>query len=143
MKNRKTIGSLAALGCMLLSAVILFVAISGIRNSMDLSRNARQVQHRLEERLALMDVYMQEALQEDHSLWLDLNGGVPEDMVIYRYCSDTLQSWCHQFPIRNDDISEKIMIPVIVNPGNKVDGLTSEQIRQIFTGEVTDWNQLG
>ena len=117
MKNRKTIGSLAALGCMLLSAVILFVAISGIRNSMDLSRNARQVQHRLEERLALMDVYMQEALQEDHSLWMDLNGGVPEDMVIYRYCSDTLQSWCHQFPIRNDDISEKIMIPVIVNPG--------------------------
>ena len=34
-------------------------------------------------------------------------------------------------------------IAVIVNPGNKVDGLTSEQIRQIFTGEVTDWNQLG
>lgn len=48
MKNRKTIGSLAALGCMLLGAVILFVAISGIRNSMDLSRSARQVQHRLE-----------------------------------------------------------------------------------------------
>lgn len=34
-------------------------------------------------------------------------------------------------------------IAVIVNQSNAVDGLTSEQIRQIFTGEVTDWNQIG
>ena len=34
-------------------------------------------------------------------------------------------------------------IAVIVNLGNPVQGLTSEQIRQIFTGELTDWNQVG
>ena len=34
-------------------------------------------------------------------------------------------------------------IAVIVNQSNALDGLTSEQIRQIFTGEVTDWNQIG
>lgn len=34
-------------------------------------------------------------------------------------------------------------IAVIVNPENPVDGLTAEQIRAIYTGEVTDWSQVG
>ena len=33
-------------------------------------------------------------------------------------------------------------IAVIVNNANAAEDLTSEQIRQIFTGEVTDWNQV-
>ena len=34
-------------------------------------------------------------------------------------------------------------IAVIVNPANKVADLTVDQIGQIFTGEITDWSQLG
>lgn len=34
-------------------------------------------------------------------------------------------------------------IAVIVNLDNEVEDLTSEQIRQMFTGELTDWNALG
>ncbi len=33
-------------------------------------------------------------------------------------------------------------IAVIVNPENPVENLTSEQIRGIYTGEITDWNEL-
>ena len=33
-------------------------------------------------------------------------------------------------------------IAVIVNHANPADGLTSEEIRGIFTGEITDWRQL-
>ena len=33
-------------------------------------------------------------------------------------------------------------IAVIVNNANTLEGLTSEQIRQIFTGEVTDWSEV-
>ncbi len=34
-------------------------------------------------------------------------------------------------------------IAVIVNQENALDNLTSEQIRQIYTGEITDWSKLG
>ena len=31
----------------------------------------------------------------------------------------------------------------IVHPGNKVKSLTQEQIRKIYTGEITNWKQVG
>ena len=34
-------------------------------------------------------------------------------------------------------------IAVVVNPANGVENLTVEQIAKIFTGEITDWSQLG
>ena len=34
-------------------------------------------------------------------------------------------------------------IAVIVNPENPVEALTSEEIRKIFVGEITSWDQLG
>jgi phosphate transport system substrate-binding protein len=34
-------------------------------------------------------------------------------------------------------------VAVIVNPANPIAGMTIEQVREIFTGEVTRWNQIG
>lgn len=33
-------------------------------------------------------------------------------------------------------------IAVVVNPGNPVDELSGEQVKAIYTGEITDWNSL-
>lgn len=42
-----------------------------------------------------------------------------------------------EFEIARDGIS------VVVNPANTVSGLTSEQIRKIFAGEITNWREVG
>lgn len=34
-------------------------------------------------------------------------------------------------------------IAVVVNPENKVSGITTEQLKQIYTGEITNWSQIG
>ena len=34
-------------------------------------------------------------------------------------------------------------IAVIVNPESAVEGLTSDQVKQIFTGEITSWSEIG
>lgn len=34
-------------------------------------------------------------------------------------------------------------IAVIVNPESAVEDLTSDQVKQIFTGEITSWSEIG
>jgi len=34
-------------------------------------------------------------------------------------------------------------VAVIINPANPITNMTTEQVRAIFTGEITRWNQLG
>jgi phosphate transport system substrate-binding protein len=33
-------------------------------------------------------------------------------------------------------------IAVVVNPENSIAGLTTEQVRAIFTGEITNWSEV-
>jgi phosphate transport system substrate-binding protein len=34
-------------------------------------------------------------------------------------------------------------IAVIVNPANKIDALSKKQVKQIFTGQISDWSEVG
>lgn len=37
----------------------------------------------------------------------------------------------------------KDAIAIVVHPGNSVSNLSMEQLRKIYTGEITNWNQVG
>lgn len=34
-------------------------------------------------------------------------------------------------------------VAIVVNPANGVENLTVEQIAKIFTGEITNWSEVG
>ena len=92
---------------------------------------ARKVGSVLEKRMAVLDTFANRALAQPHDQWMDLEG-LPEDMVIYRYMNDTLQSWCHQFTVDNDDISTRVVVQRfpnlrynLVSPLTQVDTLVN------------------
>lgn len=92
---------LAVLGVAL--CLLLSFLQSGLPD--DLSSEAARLQDNLHKREALLDEFAYKALDEPADKWLDMPD-LPEDMVIYRYVGDVLQSWAHQFPFANDDLRE-------------------------------------
>ena len=88
---------------------LLVASLLANQSHPDTASTARDLGHRVEKRLALLDDYARQALEADPEAWLRLED-LPEDMVVYRYHEDTLQSWAHQFPLRNDDIRPRTLI---------------------------------
>lgn len=96
---------------------IILVAISVLFNGtyrQNQEQVSKKMSARVEKRLAVLDKYAERALNtpvDEFLLFEDL----PSDMVIYRYVNDSLQSWCNQFPLINDDISSKLLIERLTN----------------------------
>ncbi len=107
----------------LLAAAVVVLAVSllsGNRHS-NVESAAEELGEKMDRRMALLDKYISEALHTPTDEWLNLKG-LPEDMVVYRYVEDTLQSWAHQFPIRNDDIRPRTLVQRL---GDSRDNLSS------------------
>ena len=98
-------------GVAVLSVALVLLVASLLANQAhpDTESTARDLGRRVEQRLALLDRFATQALEADPEAWLRLED-LPEDMVVYRYREDTLQSWAHQFPLRNDDIRSQTLI---------------------------------
>lgn len=56
-------------------------------------------------RIGMMDAFAQRALKAPSDQWINIFN-FPEDMVLYRYVSDTLQSWINLFPTHNDEVDK-------------------------------------
>lgn len=76
--------------------------------------SARRLTRIMNERFDKLESYMKQATAKNPGGWLEMES-LPSDMVIYRYCSDTLQSWCNQFSLDNDDISQRLVVQRFVN----------------------------
>ncbi|MBQ3766377.1 MAG: cache domain-containing protein [Bacteroidales bacterium] len=91
-------------------ALVLIVAsLLTTRSHPDTASAASDLGKRVERRVDVLESYVRRALEADPDSWLRLEG-LPEDMVVYRYREDTLQSWAHQFPLRNDDIRGRTVV---------------------------------
>lgn len=106
MKRPKKISDIVSAGLLILGVLAFVLAFSTPRTPGDTAAAARRAQRRIASRMATLESLSAKALAQDPSDWLDL-GRVPEDMVIYRYCSDTLESWVNKFPQINDDIKPR------------------------------------
>ncbi len=115
MKPKRRILDLIAAALLVASASVLVLSLKESRVSGDTRAVAGRVSRILEQRMAKLDGYIQRALEADSSEWMDV-GELPQDMVIYRYCSDTLQSWCNEFSVANDNIRLKVYMPFLSNP---------------------------
>lgn len=87
----------------LASVAILLFCLSFITPGYDylLGRQVSRVQANLHRRQQSVERYVLRAFDTPPDEMLKMPD-LPEDIVIYRYLADTLQSWVHQFPIGND-----------------------------------------
>ena len=115
MKLSRRIRDLIAAALLVASVAVMLMSLKESRVSGDTRAVAGRVTRILEKRMSKLDGYIQKALDTDSSEWMDI-GNLPQDMVIYRYCSDTLQSWCNEFSVTNDNIRLKVYVPFLSNP---------------------------
>ncbi|MDE6870643.1 MAG: hypothetical protein K2J62_00800 [Bacteroidales bacterium] len=101
--------------CVILALLLFFFSLLINSSSSDTDHVAHRTGRRIEKRMAILDRYIEEALESDHSEWLILED-FPEDMVLYRYIYDTLQCWSNQFTVNNDDISSKLVFQRLWSP---------------------------
>ena len=115
MKVGKNIREWIAAALFVVGVALFISSFRVSQSSWDTTSAARRTERVLNRRMALLDSYMEKALAQDPAQWMMLEG-LPRDMVVYRYCRDTLQSWCHAFPIANDNINQRVYVPFLADP---------------------------
>lgn len=105
MKLRSKIRVRPGLTALMWIIAILLYCFSFIQNNHtnSLSGETNRVQKVLSEALDELNKYVAKALETPVDQWIHLEG-FPDDMVIYKYNYDTLQSWVNLFPISNDEV---------------------------------------
>lgn len=130
MTRKSHIGKRFLWGSMAAAAVIVTAALSFSSSRPDVGKAAERAEKALARRMEALDNHINTALAEERQWIGDL--GLADDMVIYRYMDDTLQSWRNQFPVKNDDITGKMVIQKLSRPMESISSPLSE-IREIPT----------
>ena len=105
--NRKFILRQLPVICMAFALVLFALSLAG-NSSGNIESVAERTGERLEKRMLILDSYIEKVKATETGQWPD-TGNLPEDMVIYRYVNDSLQSWSNQFSAMNDDIASKLV----------------------------------
>ena len=105
------------LSALLLGAGLLMLGVTLGNNAAPTgtAATARRAERRVSARFSQLERYAERAFEQDLTQWMDLPG-LPEDMVLYRYVDDSLQSWCGVFPVANDDLSGRVVFQRLTAP---------------------------
>lgn len=103
----------------ILSLVLFVASMLGNDIGGNTDKMARKTAERLGKRIEVLDHYIELAQETDIREQLRLED-LPEDMVIYRYMNDSLQSWCHQFTVTNDNIARRLVFQRLTNLKSKL-----------------------
>lgn len=96
-RNRTAILAVATLCCSLLLVI-------SKNPSHNIEKEVRKIERNVKKRLSVLNDYVEVIKSASLSdSWPELKG-FPDDMIIYKYNSDTIQYWKNQFPIGNDEV---------------------------------------
>ncbi len=95
-------GNSTMVACALTALFFLF-SFLGTSNSNSLKNDAARLERKIQQRQQILESYVNSAMENPVDKWLALED-FPNDMVIYKYNADTIQSWQNQFPINNDEV---------------------------------------
>lgn len=119
MKTKEWLHKRLPMLALILSLVLFVLSMASGNSDGDTVKVAHETAKRIEKRLVILDRYINRARETDNKELMLLED-LPEDMVIYRYVNDTLQSWSNQFPIINDDISTKMVFHTLTDRRNRI-----------------------
>ena len=109
MNKHHIIRQWGALAVVTVSVVLMIVSILSGQSHVNSNAAAEDLGRRVERRMSILDGFIAQAGSQPAAEWMSLPG-LPEDMVVYKYVEDTLQSWAHQFPLRSDDLRPSALV---------------------------------
>ena len=119
MNTKEWLHKRLPLTALILSLLLFVLSMASNNAGSDTEKVARNTAEKIEDRLEILERYIEEALETDRKE-LILPEGLPEDMVIYRYINDSLQSWSNQFSIINDDITSRLVFQRLTDRSEQI-----------------------
>lgn len=86
-----------------LAVLLAVLSCFSVPSGIEIHKEAARLEKKVQARQEILRGYVQQAFEIPVDEWMRFDG-LPDDMVIYRYNADTLQSWANQFPVANDEV---------------------------------------
>lgn len=104
---------------LLVACILLILSIFSNSWQGNSAQVAEVTAKNVEKRVSTLESYIDKALDGPKDYY-DVLYDLPEDLVIYIYKNDSLKFWSNQFPVLNDDISQKIIFQRLTNLKNRI-----------------------
>lgn len=128
--NHRHILNRLPLICLSISLLLFALSMASSTDLWDVDEIADRMESRLEGRMAILDRHIETVMNTKAGDWPEIDG-MPDDMVIYRYVNDSLQSWNNQFSVINDDISSRHVFQRMSSLRNRIVSPLSEVTQEV------------